>query len=886
MAPASIVLALAMSAVGRPDGQTDVGRAPQLLFCCESDNDLYLVARSNGVHCQRFESPDDALRNARSGDGLLLLADGYPEERVDTRQRVLDQARRRSVRAFIEYPAALHGVELGDPKATQWERGVVTGNAFGPDAQPMTIVAPHGCRYLPTQADRPLLVVARVAGFDRAVYGLPPDAQPLLFEVPDQGLMVATTRLSGFVRGRFAPHEAWRGVLTGIVRWLVPAADVPLLDWEPTVGPAYGPDEPLPPGAERDAFARGARWYRRARILVDRTWLPIVGPAFSRSIEEAPALPPDLPLGDGSQGLLEGFSSSVQPDGSQPLRMVIRNDCLGESAFVFALEAALRDSRHSEAICRNLLDYICFDSLICQGLRADPRHPAYGLMAWGVTSYAWERAFYGDDNARALLGVLGAGAALGDSRWDRTALRALLANLRTTGTLGFRGNRIDIPDLEQLGWDAFHDRAIENPAPHYESYLWACFLWAYRATGHAEFLTKAEAGLRRTMELYPDGWQLTYGMTLDRSRLLLPLAWLVRVDDTPEHREWLRRIATDLLGEQAPCGAIREVLGDPERRAAPAVASNEAYGTAEVSIIQDNGDPASDQLYSVNFAFLALHEAAAATGDPALGEAENRLADYLCRIQVRSDARPELDGAWMRSFDFRRWEYWGSSGDVGWGAWCVESGWSQAWITAVFGLRLLGTSLWDLTANTSIATHLDATLAELERQPKGPYVPTPVTLRTRARGAAYTADPPADARYADPGGLLTDGEGYPPHAPHHWCGWEGPGPVTITVDLGEPRPLRAVGVRYMEDADLGIFPPTGVRVSASTDGEHFAPLGALEPDPLTPGDRAKTARIAEVEAARAARYIRVELEPAGTVPDWHAAAGRPAWLFLDEVVVR
>ena len=45
--------------------------------------------------------------------------------------------------------------------------------------------------------------------------------------------------------------------------------------------------------------------------------------------------------------------------------------------------------------------------------------------------------------------------------------------------------------------------------------------------------------------------------------MLLPLAWLVRLEDTPEHRGWLRRIATDLLALQQPCGAIREQLGKP-----------------------------------------------------------------------------------------------------------------------------------------------------------------------------------------------------------------------------------------------------------------------------------------------------------------------------------
>jgi hypothetical protein len=64
-------------------------------------------------------------------------------------------------------------------------------------------------------------------------------------------------------------------------------------------------------------------------------------------------------------------------------------------------------------------------------------------------------------------------------------------------------------------------------------------------------------------------------------------------------------------------------------------------------------------------------------------------------------ADPELDGGWFRAFDFNRWEYWASNGDAGWGAWSIESGWTQSWITTVLGLRLMNTSIWDLTVGSN-----------------------------------------------------------------------------------------------------------------------------------------------------------------------------------------
>jgi hypothetical protein len=117
-----------------------------------------------------------------------------------------------------------------------------------------------------------------------------------------------------------------------------------------------------------------------------------------------------------------------------------------------------------------------------------------------------------------------------------------------------------------------------------------------------------------------------------------------------------------------------------------------------------------DLLYTSNFALLGLHEAAAATGDTFYTHAADKLVALLCRIQARSSIHPELDGAWMRAFEFRRWDYWGSDPDDGWGVWSIETGWTQAWITSVLAMRHLKTSFWDLTANSRIGRHLDKLL--------------------------------------------------------------------------------------------------------------------------------------------------------------------------------
>jgi hypothetical protein len=189
--------------------------------------------------------------------------------------------------------------------------------------------------------------------------------------------------------------------------------------------------------------------------------------------------------------------------------------------------------------------------------------------------------------------------------------------------------------------------------------------------------------------------------------MLLTLAWLVRVDDGPEHRAWLKRMADDMERWQDACGAIREELGELEQGDLRPPRSNAEYGTNEASLIQKNGDPVADLLYTCNFTLLGLHEAHAATGDPQYRRMADKLAEFLVRVQVRSEAHPELDGGWFRAFDFRQWDYWGSNADSGWGAWSIEVGWTQAWIPAVLALRGLNVSLWDLSKGSRVGRHFE-----------------------------------------------------------------------------------------------------------------------------------------------------------------------------------
>jgi hypothetical protein len=701
---------------------------------CSEDNDLYRTLKVNKISCKRFDTPDKAIAKARKGSGVMILADGYPDQTTFMDTSLYERARSKQLRVYVEYPECIPGRETGKPRGTQWERAIISSDVFAPALNKLRILAIHDCHFIPIQDPRPDIVIARVAGFDSAVYGLPEKTFPVLTEIYRNedmgGLLVSTTKLSQFITARYAPDDAWQSIWKHILLWIQSSTKMTDLIWTPVVRPSYGAADQLPEDFERQALKRGIDWYFNSGMIVNPAMtakydLPANGPEPAQSDPDLTrdwpyghrvGIEPDhhAPPGEGSLGVLEGFDAKILYDGTQPVRWWRRGDCNGEIAGAMALAGIVLQDHGYLKTAANIGDWLFFKSRISLGDRADPLHPAFGLSGWNdVPNYCGPgtmdgyAVYYGDDNARVVLGMMMAAAALKTDRYDHRILNIILGNLKISGIYGFQPDRLDQDSLVKSGWKHYFTDKNKSYSPHYQANMWASYLWAYNQTGFDLFLKRAKTAISMTMAAYPDQWIWTNGIQQERAKMLLPLSWLVRVEDTPEHRAWLYKMACDLLSLQDRCGAIREEIGEPGKGGFPPPSSNDAYGTSETPLIQTNGNGVSDMLYTSNFSFLGLHEAAAATGEKVYRDAEDKLAEFLCRIQIRSEKHPELDGGWFRAFDFKCWEYWASSADAGWGAWSIESGWTQSWINAVFALRLMNASIWDLTKGSQVNKHFD-----------------------------------------------------------------------------------------------------------------------------------------------------------------------------------
>src|SRR5215212_3779492 len=100
------------------------GTDPAFVACTET-NDLYQAMKRGGATITRRDDPLRAAQDAPPESTLLVLADSYPTRLVELDQKFWDLVNAKDLRLYLEFPAKLPGVELGEQRSVAWERPVV-----------------------------------------------------------------------------------------------------------------------------------------------------------------------------------------------------------------------------------------------------------------------------------------------------------------------------------------------------------------------------------------------------------------------------------------------------------------------------------------------------------------------------------------------------------------------------------------------------------------------------------------------------------------------------------------------------------------------------------------------------------------------------------------
>jgi len=157
-----------------------------------------------------------------------------------------------------------------------------------------------------------------------------------------------------------------------------------------------------------------------------------------------------------------------------------------------------------------------------------------------------------------------------------------------------------------------------------------------------------------------------------------------------------------------------------------------------------------------------------------------------------------------------------------------------------------------------------------------------------ARGRPVALAAPPAPRYPGTGArTLTDGlVGSSDFADGLWQGWNGPD-LEAVVDLGAVQPVRVVEGSFLQVTRSWILLPRAMTVWLSEDGAAWREAGTATHD--VPAEQLEPVQrrlaVAVPDGSRA-RYVRVRAASAGLLPAWHGGAGRPSWIFADELIVR
>jgi len=458
-------------------------------------------------------------------------------------------------------------------------------------------------------------------------------------------------RMADFNKARFAPKVRWRALVRYVLEWLC-EVEVSFDGIEDAycVKPLKAKERYE--DRLKQAIDKGIGWFHQNELFCIR---------------------------EGKyDGVKEGLSSIVLPDGRQELNPDLRGDCAGETSFAFSLYHMLRGDSRSLKISDDLLSF-CFETLQVKD------HPiCKGMLRFTGTQ---RDVCYQDDNSRGVI-IPALLKNLYSGRNDHigeivAALRFLLSH---TGTNGIRTPRTEGLQLTEEMIKKLSGEVCDFNCAHFNATYSAALLLTYKMTGLEEFKPAGIKGLESIMQVYPETIR-EHSETQELCRLITPLSFLYWITGSKEHKDWLYKVVKDLQRFKHPSGAYLE--WDTGYKA-----SRSRKIDSECSLLNENGDPVADLLYSINWLPTGFMQAYFVTKDSYFKELWNEVARFFISSQIHSSNRV-IDGAWARAFDVEFNEVFGSPYDEGWAHWTVETGWTMAEILSGLIMGLLSEELSD-----------------------------------------------------------------------------------------------------------------------------------------------------------------------------------------------
>lgn len=152
-------------------------------------------------------------------------------------------------------------------------------------------------------------------------------------------------------------------------------------------------------------------------------------------------------------------------------------------------------------------------------------------------------------------------------------------------------------------------------------------------------------------------------------------------------------------------------------------------------------------------------------------------------------------------------------------------------------------------------------------------------------GAKMKLKNPASQKYGIESFLLNGIRGSQAYSDGRWVAFE-KNDFEILIENTGYINLTSIELGFLQNIDSWIFPPEILKIYTSADGKEFIEYGEVKY--ANPNKNSKKEIVNSIisKKAKDVKYIKVFARNTGICPDWHNGKGKPAWLFVDEIIIR
>jgi hypothetical protein len=118
-------------------------------------------------------------------------------------------------------------------------------------------------------------------------------------------------------------------------------------------------------------------------------------------------------------------------------------------------------------------------------------------------------------------------------------------------------------------------------------------------------------------------------------------------------------------------------------------------------------------------------------------------------------------------------------------------------------------------------------------------------------------------------------------------GWQGyqDQDFEAIVDLESVQEIHEIGAGFLRDIRSWIFFPISMHIEISMDDVTYTPYGDFV-CPHSHEDYTPMVNDFMIKKEAQARFVKVKAINYGDLPEWHLGAGYPAYIFIDEIIVK